>query len=91
MNNDKQILALYEELNKLRSEVSQLSSAYYKNNFAATQTFNKDCIFSTRLRVPVYSGAPTVAEVGDLIAVGGKLYICTDDSPVTFTVVGTQS
>ncbi len=91
MNTEKEIQALKDEIKGLRSELSQLTGAFYKNNFGSTQTFNKDAIFSSRLRVPVYSGAPTVAEVGDLIAVSGTLYICTDDNPVTFTVVGTQS
>jgi len=88
-----------EELNatltKLRNDLDDLSGAFYKNNFSGNQTFNKDCIFQTRLRVPVYSSAPSVAEIGDIIAVSGKLYICTTagtvSSPAVFTLVGTQS
>jgi hypothetical protein len=88
-----------EELNatitKLRSDLDALSGAYFKNNFSGSQTFNKDAIFQTRLRVPVFSSAPAVAEVGDIMAVAGVLYICTVAgsvaSPATFAVVGTQS
>lgn len=86
-----QIKELEEKMQKLQSQVDALSGAFYKNNFSSSQSFNKACVFSERLRVPVFSGAPSVAEVGDLIAVGGVLYICTDESPVTFTVVGTQT
>jgi len=82
---------LREMITKLKSELDSLSGQFYKNNFSSSQTFNKDSVFTTRLRVPVYSGAPTVAEVGDLIAVGGILYICTSASPVVFTAVGTQT
>lgn len=92
---EKQIQALQEQIAKLASELSELRGVVYKNNFAATQTFNKDCVFSSRLRVPVYTSAPTIAEVGDLMAISGKLYICTtastSGSGAVFTVVGTQS
>lgn len=82
-------------LNKLKSDVDSLSGAFYKNNFSGSQTFNKDAIFQTRLRVPVYSSAPSVAEVGDIICISGTFYGCTVagsvSSPATFTVIGTQS
>lgn len=82
---------LQDQIVSLRKQVEELSSAFFKNNFNSSQVFNKDITFNTRLRVPVYSSAPTVAEVGDLIAIAGVLYICTDSATPTWTVVGTQT
>jgi len=76
---------------KLQAQVNDLAGNFYKNNFTSSQTFNKDCVFNSRLRVPVYSTAPTVAEVGDLIAVAGELFICSSIGPVVFTLVGSQA
>ena len=81
---------LMSEIQKLRNEFTQLSQQYYKNNFSISQVFNKDSVFNTRLRVPVYSSAPTVSEVGDVICIGGKLWICTVANS-TWELVGTQS
>lgn len=78
------------EIQKLRNEFTQLSQQFYKNNFSSSQVFNKDSVFSTRLRVPVYSSAPTVSEVGDIICIAGKLWICTVANS-TWELVGTQS
>lgn len=75
---------------KLQSQLNELSGAYYRNNFTSSQSFNKDVVFNSRLRVPVYSAAPSISEIGDLIAVGGKLYICTVPN-TTFTLVGSQT
>ena len=86
-----QIQELQELVTKLQGRLNDLEGNYYKNNFTSSQSFNKDCIFNTRLRVPVYSAAPSVAEVGDLISVTAKLYICTSASPVVFTLVGSQT
>lgn len=85
-----QLQELTNMVMKLQTEVTELSSQVNKNSFTSSQTFNKDCIFNSRLKVPSYSAAPTVADVGDLIEIGGKLYICTVASPVTFTLVGSQ-
>jgi len=84
------ILELEEKLVKLQSQLDDLSGAFYKNNFTSSQSFNKDVTFNSRLRVPVYNSAPSICEVGDLVAIGGVLYICTVPN-TTFTVVGTQS
>ena len=86
-----QIQELQDQITKLQSRLGDLEGNFYKNNFTSSQHFNKDVVFNSRLRVPVYSSAPSVAEVGDLIAVAGELFICTDNSPVTFTLVGSQS
>lgn len=84
-----------EEYNKLRSDLDSLSQSFYKNNFSNSQTFTKDVSFQSRLKVPSYSSAPSVGEVGDIIEVSGKLYICTTagdvSSPAVFTLVGSQT
>lgn len=94
MEKDTQLMEFQAQLTKLKSEFDNLSQQFFKNNFSNSQTFTKDAIFSTRLKVPNYSNAPSVGEVGDLIEVGGVLYICTTAgtvaSPATFTVVGSQ-
>jgi len=44
-----------------------------------------------RFQVPVYASTPAAGSaIGDICAVGGKLYICTA-APGTWVVVGTQS
>lgn len=86
---------LKNEIAGLKMQISNLQAEFYKNNFKNSQTFNKAVICNDRLRVPVYSSAPAVAEIGDLISVSAKLYICTVagtvSSPATFSLVGTQS
>ena len=91
MENQKEIENIREQIVKLQNQLNDLSGQFYKNNFTSSQTFNKDCVFNSRLRVPVFTSAPSVAEVGDLISVSAKLYICTAISPVVFTLVGSQS
>ena len=86
----QQINELTAQVQKLSSDLQSLSSQFYKNNFSSSQTFNKDCVFQSRLKIPHYSSAPSVSELGDLIEVGGKLYIGTAVSG-TFQLVGTQS
>lgn len=81
---------LQAQVQKLRTEIDNLSQSFYKNNFSSSQVFTKDVAFQTRLRVPVYTTAPSICEVGDLICIAGVLYICTVAN-TTFTIVGTQS
>lgn len=90
MDNNIQVQELQAQVQKLRTELDNLSQSFYKNNFSSSQSFTKDVTFQTRLRVPVYTTAPSICEVGDLIAIAGVLYICTVAN-TTFTVVGTQS
>lgn len=91
MNDTKQqIEDLTTKLTKMQSELDSLSQAFYKNNFSSSQSFTKDVVFQTRMKVPHYTSAPAVCEVGDLIEIAGKLYICTVAN-TTFTLVGTQS
>lgn len=89
-NMDTQIADLQAQISKLNADFQSLSAAFYKNNFTSSQVFNKDCTFNSRLKVPHYTSAPAICEVGDLIEIGGVLYICTVAN-TTFTVVGTQS
>lgn len=87
--NPRELQDLKDQVTKLQSQLNELSGQFYRNNFTSSQTFNKDSVFTARLRVPVYSSAPSICEVGDLIAVAGKLYICTVAN-TTFTLVGSQ-
>ena len=89
-NTQQQIQDLQNQIQKLQSDLSSLSSQFYKNNFSSSQTFNKSCVFQDRLKIPHYASAPAVSEIGDLIEVGGILYIGTAVSG-TFTKVGLQS
>jgi len=88
MNKDKQILQLEETITKLQSQVNEISSVVYKNNFTSQQVFNKASNFTTKLKVPSYSTLPT-CEVGEVLESAGKLYICSATD--TWTIVGTQS
>jgi len=75
-------------IDQLKKDLDALNNEYYKNNFSAQQDFNKKSNFTTRLKVPSYVVAPTTAEVGEIIEVGGKLYICSTAN--TFSLVGAQ-
>lgn len=90
----EEVALMKEQMARLTSEVENLKGAFYKNNFSSSQVFNKDVSFSTRLRVPVYSSAPDIGEIGDIISVAGVLYICTTASSggsgAVFTKVGAQ-
>lgn len=92
MNPQEELEQLKKDFAALSTRVDELGAAVNKNNFSATQAFNKAAIFSDRLRVPVFDSAPSVAEIGDIFSLAnGELYICTDTSPVTWTLVGSQT
>lgn len=80
---------LQETIGKLQIDLNALNQEVYLNNFSAHQDFNKYSNFTSRLKVPSYSVAPSTCEVGEIIEVGGKLKICS--SANTWTTVGTQS
>lgn len=82
------ITEMQMQIDQLRKDLEALNNEYYKNNFSAVQEFNKQSSFTTRLKVPSYLVAPTTAEVGEIIEVGGKLYICSTAN--TFSLVGAQ-
>lgn len=91
MNNQERIiLDLQAQIAKLRVDLESLSQNFYKNNFSSIQNFNKDAVFNSRLKVPHYDSPPAISEVGDLVEIGGVLYIGTAVSG-TFELVGTQN
>jgi len=85
MPNDFQI-----QINQLKADLEALNAEVYSNNFTSSQDFNKYSRFNTRIKVPTYAVAPTVAEIGELYAnsTNGKLYVCTTAN--TWSLVGTQ-
>lgn len=78
-----------EEIQKLKRELASLTAMMHQNNFMGSQDFNKVCRFNSTLKVPRYSSAPATSEVGQIIEIGGKLYISTAVN--TFTLVGSQT
>lgn len=76
---------LEEQLQILRNDLTALQQEVYRNNFSSHQDFNKFSNFTTRLKIPHYDALPPVGEVGELIEVGGLLYICS--SLNSFTLV----
>lgn len=74
-----------EQVDALRADLTALTQEVYRNNFSSHQDFNKTSNFTTRLKIPHYEIPPLVGEVGEIIEVGGALYICS--SPNTFTIV----
>jgi hypothetical protein len=80
---------LQDQVNKLQNDLEALTKIFYLNNFSSHQDFNKSSAFNYRLKIPHYAAAPTVNDVGEIIEVGGKLYISTAIN--TWTLVGTQT
>lgn len=80
---------LQEQIDRLRAELEGLTKVFYQNNFSSHQDFNKASSFNYRLKIPSYPSVPSVTDVGELIEVGGVLYISTGVD--TWTVVGTQT
>jgi hypothetical protein len=82
-----------QQLANLQAQIDDLNKLFHLNNFTTHQDFNKSSSFNYALKVPHYSSAPPAGEVGNIIEVGGKLYICTtaSSSAAVWTVVGTQS
>lgn len=54
-----------QQIAQLQSQLNDLQSAYYKNNFSSHQDFNKASTFNTSLKVPVFTSLPT-CEVGQI-------------------------
>lgn len=74
-----------EQITILRAELDALKAEVYRNNFSSSQDFNKFIRFNTRLKIPHYDAIPPIGELGELIEVGGALYICSASN--TFTLV----
>lgn len=84
MENDYQ-----KQIDQINNTLRSLSADYYNGNFSDTQDFNKRCNFNARLKVPVFAATPATGVIGELISVGGKLYVCSAVN--TWVVAGTQS
>ena len=80
---------LQKRIETLEMDLKALNEEVYRNNFTATQDFNKASSFTTKLKVPHFNELPTTGEVGDIIELSGKLYICS--SANVYSLVGTQS
>lgn len=78
-------------ISKLEMDLRNLTDEVYTNNFTSSQDFNKQSRFNSRLKVPTYSTAPTVCEVGEVYVNSGtgKIYVCS--SANTWSLIGTQS
>jgi len=82
---------LQQQVNQLSARLEALTGEVYTNNFTSSQDFNKFTRFNTRLKVPIFAVAPTVAEIGELYAnsTNGRLFVCTAAN--VWTLVGLQS
>lgn len=80
---------MQKTIDKLNEKLGSLSDEFNRNNFSTSQDFQKYSRFNTRMKIPHYVTAPSVCEVGEMIEMGGKAYICSAVN--TFTIIGTQS
>lgn len=82
---------LQDQVTRLQSDLDALTQEVYRNNFSASQDFQKYSRFNTRLKVPTLAATPSTCEIGELCVVSGtgKLYVCSAAN--TWTVVGTQT
>jgi len=66
-----------EEFDRLRKDLDALTEEMYKNNFSASQDFNKKSSFTTSLKVPSYDQLPQTCLVGQIAESRGVLKICS--------------
>ena len=64
------------QIDKLRKDLDDLIAETYRNNFSASQDFNKASNFTTKLKIPKIS-LSQACEVGEIGENGGKLYLCS--------------
>ena len=74
-----------KEIETLKKDLKDLTEEMYRNNFSASQDFNKKVSFTTAVKVPHYTTLPSVGEVGEILEMGGALYICS--TPNNFSLV----
>lgn len=74
-----------EQINQLKKDLEALTNEVYRNNFSGHQDFNKTSNFTTKLKIPHYESLPLVGEVGEILEMGGALYICS--TPNNFILV----
>jgi hypothetical protein len=68
---------LQKRIEKLERDLIDLTDEVYRTNFSAQQDFNKSSSFTTRLKIPVYTTAPTTCDVGEIVALtSGTYYAC---------------
>jgi len=72
-----------EQLQILKDQLDSLTQEVYRNNFNSHQDFTKASNFTTKLKIPHYDLLPIVGEVGEIIEVGGALYICSSANKFT--------
>ena len=77
MDTNTQIQELKDQITKLKGDVENLTANFYKNNFSSSQTFTKGVIFNTSVKLPHFTSFPSRCEVGEIIEVGGVVYLCT--------------
>lgn len=82
---------LDEKIQQLRADLDALNEEFYRNNFSASQDFQKYSRFQTRLKLPTKASAPTTCEIGEVYVNSstGKAYVCS--SANTWSLIGTQS
>jgi hypothetical protein len=87
---------MIEETDKLRQEIESLKNAlqalsdeFHRANFSSRQDFTKMIDVKYRFKVPHYDSVPPFGETGELMEIGGKLYIC--NSTNNFSKVGLQT
>lgn len=80
---------LQNQINRLKADLQALNDEVYKSNYSTHQDFTKYSNFASRLKVPYYATAPATCEAGELIEVGGKLYIASATN--TWALVGGQT
>jgi cytochrome c-type biogenesis protein CcmE len=78
-----------DELKQMRMDILELKNAINRNNFVGHQEFAKYSDFTERLKVPVYGTLPSTCRIGELVCVGGKLYVGAAAN--TWGLVGAQS
>ena len=79
------------EIEKLRKDLDDLISEFYRNNFSSSQDFTKYSRFKSRIKMPIYATAPTTCEVGEIYVNSGtgKAYVCSAEN--TWQIIGSQS
>ena len=80
-----------KQIDELRNDLQALNAEVYRNNFSASQDFQKYSRFNVRIKVPTLATAPSICEVGELYvnSATGKIYVCS--SANTWSLIGTQS
>jgi hypothetical protein len=79
---------LQTQIDTLKKDLKDLTEEMYRNNFSASQDFNKKSNFTTNLIIPKYNALPSTCDINEVVGVGGVLYICSSQN--TWQKVGSQ-